>query len=286
MEVKNIEDLRPDPRNPRTMSQHDAEALRNSLNTFGDLSSVVFNIRTQQLIGGHQRIEMMKRMPGERRVVITQRAGEGPLDGHEFLDEVGTKAVGYIFIGNKQFPYREVDFDEAKQHAANIASNRISGEFDNQLLAEITYDLSQLENGDELLALTGQSEDEITKLLQSVGAETSLEPEQGQDQQKQDDGMQRPKFKFTEEQYDVVYQAIGMMKRERQLTGEQNSDLDANALYYICRSYVENSMSQNNDPTPQNQTIDETPPAEAPTTASESPAAETPPAPDLTSIPA
>lgn len=53
--------------------------------------------------------------------------------------------------------------------AANVAANRISGEFDLDLLAQVDYELAQLENGEELLALSGQSDDEIKKLLASVG---------------------------------------------------------------------------------------------------------------------
>lgn len=162
METKQLSELKPDPKNPRTLSQHDGTALSNSIKSFGDLSCVVFNVRTQQLVGGHQRLEIMKRLPGETKIIIPNR--------FETPDEVGTVAIGYIYVGNKQFAYREVDWDEGTQRAANIAANRIQGEFDLDLLAQVNYELSQLENGAELLALTGQTQDEISKLLDQVGA--------------------------------------------------------------------------------------------------------------------
>lgn len=179
MDTKSLEDLAADPRNPRTMSQHDFDALKNSMTAFGDLSCVVFNTRTQQLVGGHRRVDALKTLAGERRILLTLKAGEGNYAGHEFLDDVGTTATGSIYIGNKQFAYREVDWDEGKQHAANIAANRIQGDWDQQLLAEIDYELSQLENGDELLALTGQTDDEIDKLLGNVSGDGVEKAEDG-----------------------------------------------------------------------------------------------------------
>jgi len=157
-----LDDLKPDPKNPRTLSQHDGQALSNSITKFGDLSCIVFNQRTQQLVGGHQRLNIMKQLTGEKRIEIT-KTFEAP-------DEVGTIAIGYIFIGSKQFAYRVVDWDQGTQRAANIAANRIQGEFDKQLLAEVVYELSQLENGAELLALTGQAEKELSALLDMSGA--------------------------------------------------------------------------------------------------------------------
>lgn len=174
MDTKSLSELTEDPRNPRYMDDLTGGALQNSLAMFGDLSPVVFNMRTKQLVGGHRRVDTFKKLPGERRVIIGERAPDG-----SYLDDVGTVATGYIWIGNKQFAYREVDWDEGKQHSANIAANNIHGEFDQQLLAEITYELSQLENGDELLQATGFSEDEYSALLGAVsplGDDSKNEP--------------------------------------------------------------------------------------------------------------
>jgi len=162
MDQVNINDLKGNPQNPRTISKHDYEALVNSIKRFGDLSGIVFNRRTGQLVGGHQRIEAFKRMGGDKSVQITERL-ESP-------NAKGTVAVGYVYFENEQYAYREVDWDQGTENAANIAANRIQGQFDLDLLAKITYEISQLENGDELLGLTGQTTDEINRLLDSVGA--------------------------------------------------------------------------------------------------------------------
>jgi hypothetical protein len=169
METKNLSDLHSDPKNPRRLSDQQGIALKNSMAEFGDLGCVVFNIQTQQMVGGHQRLRLMEQLPEQHKITISDRAGVGAWEGHETLDETGTVALGYIWIGNKQFAYREVNWDLGKQRSANIAANYIEGEFDTELLAEVNYELSQLANGDELLALTGQSPANLKLLANSTG---------------------------------------------------------------------------------------------------------------------
>lgn len=220
------------------MSHQEAEALGRSLTTFGDLSSVVFNANLQKLVGGHMRLERMKELPGERRVVINERAGEGTYAGLEYLDDVGTVAVGYIWIGNRQWPYREVSWDEGKHYAANIAANKISGEFDQELLGQITYELSQLDNGDELLALTGFDDKELQKILADVGVEPfgeSQPDELGADPH--DDDNRR--ISATNEQWSTIDEAVGYVKARVPIPSEDNGAKYGSSLYYICRVFLE-----------------------------------------------
>jgi len=44
--IASVADLKADPKNPRTITDRAAAALRESLRRFGDLSGVVFNRRT------------------------------------------------------------------------------------------------------------------------------------------------------------------------------------------------------------------------------------------------
>lgn len=170
METKNFDDLKLNPKNPRTISDHDFQALQDSIREFGDLSGIVFNVTTGQLVGGHQRVKAFKRLSGQKQVVITQR--------YDAPDNKGTVAFGHVTWDNQFFPYREVEWDENREYAANVAANRISGEFDLDLLAEINYKLAQEDQ--ELLALTGQTPEEIKQLLNAVGVgepeEASQEP--------------------------------------------------------------------------------------------------------------
>lgn len=240
MEVKDLSELHYADYNPRILSDHMGAALDTSLTTFADISGITFNAKTQTLVTGHQRLRILeKRYPGRVKIYIEHR--------FDAPDEYGTVAVGYVAVEgtNLHLAYRETFWDIGTEKAANIAANKIEARFDNDLLAQLDYDLSQLENGDELLALTGQTDDEIDVLLRSVGSEP--DPEPNEPNESNDDGFQRLTVRLTDEQYATIYQAIGIMKHNRTLTNEPNSDLDANALYYIAKHYVE-ATSHNIEP--------------------------------------
>jgi DNA modification methylase len=167
MENKSLKELKGNAKNPRTINKEDYKNLVQSIKRFGDLSGIVFNVRTQQLAGGHQRQKAFAEI-GADDIVITQRLPE--------KNSVGTTAVGYVMLNGERFGYREVDWDSDFEKAANVAANRIQGEFDLDLLAEITYEISQAENASDLLNLTGQTEDEINRLLDMSGASGESDP--------------------------------------------------------------------------------------------------------------
>lgn len=227
-ELKDINELKPNAKNPRRISKEDFAALQASIKTFGDLSCVVFNVRTQQLVGGHQRIESMKASGTKPVVWITQK--------YDTPNAQGTIAIGTITHENESYKYREVDWDEGIEKAANIAANRIQGEFDLDLLAQMDYEISQLDNGTDLLALTGQSEREIKKLMQSVGveeapADTVVEPPETE--------TNKLEFALTAEQREVVEEALNNLKATREMATEKNSSLNGNALYYMARDFLD-----------------------------------------------
>ena len=51
--------LAPAPYNPRAMSKVAAKGLRASLQRFGLVQPIVWNQRTERVVGGHQRIEAL-----------------------------------------------------------------------------------------------------------------------------------------------------------------------------------------------------------------------------------
>ena len=53
----NIKDLAPNPRNPRKLSPEKLKMLKESLLEFGDLGCIIFNRKSQSLVGGHQRLK-------------------------------------------------------------------------------------------------------------------------------------------------------------------------------------------------------------------------------------
>lgn len=112
-------DLKPNEQNPRKISPKKLEMLRASLAEFGDLSGIVFNRRSKQLIGGHQRAQIL---PPDAEVVLTHQ--------YKRPTSQGTVAEGHIVLAGERYAYREVDFDEQRERAANIAANRAAGDWD------------------------------------------------------------------------------------------------------------------------------------------------------------
>lgn len=161
METKSLDELKPNPKNPRFINKHDYDHLVQSIKRFGDLSGIVFNTQTNQLVGGHQRIQAFKTLGGIP--TISER--------YETTTSTGTTAIGYVLLNDEKYSYREVAWNPDIEISANVAANRIQGEFDKDLLAELVYEINQLANGSELIDLMGLAEDEVNKLLAQVSGE-------------------------------------------------------------------------------------------------------------------
>lgn len=140
---RQIKELKAYDKNPRKMGAEEFKLLTESLNEFGDLSGVIFNAQTGNLVGGHQRINHFKRT--DAKVMITE--------SFEEPTKSGTVAQGYIFLDGEKYSYREVKWDEDKEQRANILANKVSGTWDFDMLAN-AFDT-------DLLLSTGWNEKEI-----------------------------------------------------------------------------------------------------------------------------
>lgn len=235
MESANLDNLKANPNNPRTISKVDFENLKQSIKEFGDLSGVVLNVRTGQLVGGHQRKEAFEQLGANRDIEIAQRM--------ETPTPKGTVAIGFITLDSERYSYREVDWEPARESAANIAVNRIQGSFDLPLLAEVTYQIQQ--ESPELLELTGQTDTEIKKLLKSVGVVDAADEEQSQEQP--DDEKEDLSFRLTHEQKDAVLSAIEHVRITKDIPSQDPASMNGSALYYIAQQYM--STAEPVDPT-------------------------------------
>ena len=108
IEKRAVADLKAAEYNPRKdLKPGDAEyeKLKRSIQEFGYVEPVIWNKRTGVVVGGHQRLKVM--------------------------EDLGYTEVDCVVV----------DLDEAKEKALNIALNKISGEWDNDLLASLLKDL-------------------------------------------------------------------------------------------------------------------------------------------------
>ena len=269
-DTKPLGELKHPTWNPRKINTFDFDNLVQSIRDLGDLSGVVKNVATSHIVGGNQRVEAYKKL-GSDRIIITQHFDQ--------MTRTGTVAHGYVVLPDgEQFAYREtywpLDATDAngqqyssKERVANIVANRAQGEWNQDLLAQVDYELSQLENGDDLLKLTGQSDKEIDKLLKSVGV--GDDPEPPADDQQDEAKNEKLTFALSPDQREVVELALAQAKSINDIPHTNLDNINGTALYIICRKYVENHTSQNIE---QVDTLAQV--------------GETPPAPDLTSIPA
>lgn len=106
MEIKVIQfsDIVPDDYNPRkalTPADPEYQKIKASLQTFGAVEPIVFNRRTGHIVGGHQRIEIMK--------------AEG-----------ATEAAASV-----------VDIDDRDERLLNVSLNKIRGRWDYKKLEDI-----------------------------------------------------------------------------------------------------------------------------------------------------
>lgn len=147
-----LNDLAPDPRNPRTILPDNARRLETSLRNFGDLGGIVFNRRLGLIVGGHQR----QRFIGEGVVTLTQ-VFQAPT-------EQGTTAVGFIEADGERWAYREVDWDDTTHRLANIAANNpnLQGKFDFKPLADAA---AEIEGSGEDFTRSGFDRAETEKLV-------------------------------------------------------------------------------------------------------------------------
>ena len=149
MSDKTVGDLRPAPYNPRKISKRQAQMLAKSLAEFGDLSGIVVNRKTGNVVGGHQRLKLFD--PKWPIIKVEQP-----------VDAMGTVATGHIETPWGRWSYRDVEWPEGKEKAANIAANKQGGDFSIPELKEL---LVELDDGGFDLDLTGFDEGELKDLI-------------------------------------------------------------------------------------------------------------------------
>ena len=116
-----IEGFSAAPYNPREISEDALNGLETSLRQFGDLSGIVYNHKTQNLICAHQRRKAIERI-GVDRIVWQE----------EYSTPRGKEATGYLLAGNgDRFNCRIVNWAEDVEELANVTANNpeIQGEF-------------------------------------------------------------------------------------------------------------------------------------------------------------
>lgn len=125
IEKVTIGKLKPAPYNPRKMDSATLERLARGMEEFGIVDPIIIN-KDGTVIGGHQRIKAAEK------------------------------------LGMTEIPCVRLDLDKTREKALNLALNKISGEWDIDLLKEL---LIELNAGAIDIALTGFTDKELEKLM-------------------------------------------------------------------------------------------------------------------------
>jgi len=131
-----IDLLRPDPGNPRWIGQEELDSLERSIRQFGFVAPVLARREDGTVIGGHQRL-------------------------------LAARRLGLVTV-----PVTYLDLSIEQARLLNLALNKISGSWDDQLLARMLADLQASEAD---LSLSGFGQDELTNLLRSLDVRDKAE---------------------------------------------------------------------------------------------------------------
>lgn len=112
------------------------DKLRRSIESFGYVEPIVWNERTGNMVGGHQRYKIM-------------------------VNE----------LGHTELEVSVVNLDDEQERLLNLALNKVSGRWDEEALARL---LSELQEAGANLELSGFDKDELSELLQNSEFDADL----------------------------------------------------------------------------------------------------------------
>ncbi len=134
-----VEQLNPAKYNPRIAlkaGDSEYEKLKRSIAEFGYVEPVIWNKTTGNVVGGHQRLTVMK--------------------------DLGEKLIDCVVV----------ELDELKEKALNVALNKIQGDWDNTKLSEL---LTELDASAFDITLTGFEATEVEELMDSFYSHEAVE---------------------------------------------------------------------------------------------------------------
>ena len=140
-----INKLNPAKYNPRKdlhPGDPEYEKLKKSILEFDYIDPIIWNKRTGNVVGGHQRLKILKE------------------------------------LGRTEIEVSVVDLDETKEKALNLALNKTGGDWDLPLLKDL---LQELDTGDFDIEITGFDEEEIERLMTQFSPIDLDEGDDGED---------------------------------------------------------------------------------------------------------
>ena len=122
-------------KNPRQITDKQFEQLSQTLSDLGDLSGVVHDLNSDEIIGGNQR----------SRVFDINQCEIEIIEKYDSPDHQGTVAHGFVIWNDKKYAYRQVRWSPDECEQANIVANKAGGNWDFDILAN-EFELEDLKD--------------------------------------------------------------------------------------------------------------------------------------------
>jgi ParB family chromosome partitioning protein len=206
MEIVDImlDKLKPAPWNPNSMTPDMLVRLKASLERYG----VVENMVVRALASGVYEV-----LSGNQRLRVLHQ------------------------LNYDHAPCLVVELDDLQARLLAQGLNRIQGEDDLGLKAELIREVLESVDMEDVLALLPETEEGLEELA-SLGQET-LEEHLESWQKAQRAKLKHFAVQLTEEQLDVVEEALKTFLPCTKALKEENPNIRGNALYLLCRGYLE-----------------------------------------------
>ena len=196
VDINKLEAASYNPRIELKAGMPEYEKIKKSIETFGYVDPIIYNKRNNVVIGGHQRLAVLKDL------------------GYTSIDVV------------------EVDLDDSSEKALNIALNKISGDWDADKLEDLLRELNVVDDLD--ISLTGFDEEELETLFNGSVDDIDLPDNVDEYFRELTDAENEKKdklyvhvgkdikFEITQEEYDNIrknYKNIGIDMFKSYMTG-------------------------------------------------------------------
>ena len=199
-----VEQLVEAPWNSNRMDEWMQGRLRASVVKYGLVQNLVvrpLSVNTYEMLSGNQRLRVLR--------------------------EVGVMAA----------PCVVVELDDARARLLSQALNRVQGEDDLGIRAELVRDMLAALPQDEILAVLPESASSLNSLA-SMGVETMGEHLQAW-QKAQEGRLRHLTFQLSDDQKQVVDEVLSKLASQAKEIGKGSPNVRGVALYLLCKSYLE-----------------------------------------------
>lgn len=205
-------------KNPRKITPKQLEQLKRNIQELGDLSGIVHDLNTDEIISGNQRSKVIDINKCE--IQITEK--------YDQPNKQGTVAWGYVIFDGQKLNYRQVRWNDKQREKANITANALGGDWD--------YEILKMDFDNNSLIDWGINEDVLSKVItQNDYGDTFTLPSG------EKEPFQQISFTLSDEQAELIKKCLKNIKatdcfKEMEFTNNNNN---GNAIYLICKQWDE-----------------------------------------------